>query len=774
MSRAKKIFLIVLIISVAVLGLLFFVRPCPEYYHVGRDLPVKVDGIIEPRRNIIQEITRWYVEKLCPKSVEILFVEKAFAQSADSDLLNSDLLNLKTNFPGLISSYEKVNIFDAWQAINSRQLQFGPINIGIIDSGIDVLDGSHPEFLGVNFGHSDPFSLRDRSAEFGESKSGHGTKVAGIIGANNVLGTGGTLPTGSPQMNGVVSGAKNLNYILESRSKQFIPLIEFGAILNTFSPQSIVNLSLRQTDCLVLGVLCIKSEDFRAATSYYKEGIEKHPDKTFVISAGNNNIDVNKSVPSNIDLPNTIIVGATDLNDQRAGFSNFGSGVDISAPGVSVYAPAIRGKGNFPTTGLEANNYVTNFSGTSASAPMVSGVAGLIKAIKPGLTPAQIKDILIRNADPITTDKPIGGRLNALKAVCDPLVLNCTPPAVPGVVQLTNTILPARNFPPAISQDGGKVALVSTANLGGLNPAGAFALFVMKSDGTEVTRIAPGLLFNVGADPSPSLNSNGSKIVFVARTSTDVAGSIYIADTDGTSVTELVPPSDNRFGSSPVMSSDGSTIVYLSNANFGLDNTQMYAINSDGTNKRLLVEVCCRNAGGLYLLSITGNGSRVAFSFLRALVTPAIADFPTWRIGIINTDGTGIITVTPPSTNMGALAIEHDGSQVAFTTLSNPTDIYLVNADGTSLHLLWRVGFTATSPIQFTTDGSKLMYNSVGNIFLANTDGSDSPQQITSLFSDVNPAMSGDGKKIVFISPTNLAGQNPDGNLEIFLITLPP
>lgn len=770
-SKAKKIFLIASIILIAVLGLLFFVRPCPEYYHVGRALPLEVDGIIEPRRNIIQEITRWYVEKLCPKSVPILFIEKAFAQSADSDLLN-----LKTNFPSLISSYEKINIFDAWQAINSRRLQFGPINIGIIDSGIDVLDGSHPEFLGVNFGHSDPFSLRDRSAEFGEFKSGHGTKVAGVIGANNVLGMGGTLPIGSPQMNGVISGAKNLNYILESRSKQFIPLIKFGAILNTFSPQSIVNLSLRQTDCLVLGVLCIKSEDFKGATNYYKEGIEKHPDKTFVISAGNDNIDVNKSVPSNIDLPNTIVVGATDLNDQRAGFSNFGSGVDISAPGVSVYAPAIRGKGNFPASGPEANNYVTGFAGTSASSPMVTGVAGLIKAIKPGLEPEQIKDILVRNADPITTDEPVGGRLNALRAVCDPLVLNCTPPAVPGVVQLTNTILPARNFSPAISQDGGKVAFVSTANLGGLNPAGAFALFVMNSDGTGVMRIAPGLLFNVGTDPSPSLNSNGSKIVLVARTSTDVVGSIYIANTDGTGVTELVPPSGNRFGSSPVMSSDGSTIVYLSNANFGLGNTQMYAINSDGANKRLLVEVCCGNTGGLglYPLSITSNGSRVAFSFLRALVTPAVVDFPTWRIGIINTDGTGIITVTPPSAAVGALAIRHDGSQVAFTTLTNPTDIYLVNADGTNLHLLQqRVGFI-TSPIQFTADGSKLMYDSVGNIFLTNTDGSGSPQQITSLFSDVNPAMSGDSKKIVFLSPTNLTGQNPDGNLEVFLITLAP
>ena len=90
-------------------------------------------------------------------------------------------------------------------------------------------------------------------------------------------------------------------------------------------------------------------------------------------------------------------------------------------------------------------DYDPNFTDTSASAPMVTGVAGLIKAIKPELTSAQIKQILIETADPIQTgelNKRIGTgcysnpndplntgcRLNAYKAVCHPLVLNCAPP----------------------------------------------------------------------------------------------------------------------------------------------------------------------------------------------------------------------------------------------------------------------------------------------------------------------------------------------------------
>ncbi|MDO8492643.1 MAG: S8 family serine peptidase, partial [bacterium] len=116
--------------------------------------------------------------------------------------------------------------------------------------------------------------------------------------------------------------------------------------------------------------------------------------------------------------------------------------------------PAIHGKGNFPTSTVEAFNYKTDFDKTSASAPMVTGVAALIKAIKPGLTPAQIKQVLQESADPIfapigsdeagkllgsgctATSTPSGQvqrgcRLNAEKGVCHPLVLNCAPPALP-------------------------------------------------------------------------------------------------------------------------------------------------------------------------------------------------------------------------------------------------------------------------------------------------------------------------------------------------------
>src|SRR5437899_4888566 len=105
---------------------------------------------------------------------------------------------------------------------------------------------------------------------------------------------------------------------------------------------------------------------------------------------------------------------------------------------------------------------------------------------------------------------------------------------------------------------------------------------------------------------------------------------------------------------------------------------KLFAINSDGTKNRLLVEVCCQNSGGLINPpAISRDGSKVAFGFLRALVTPPVPDAARTRIGIVDTNGSGIVTITPPSgAPVAVVAIKQDSSQVAFTTLSNPTSIY--------------------------------------------------------------------------------------------------
>ena len=106
---------------------------------------------------------------------------------------------------------------------------------------------------------------------------------------------------------------------------------------------------------------------------------------TYAIAAGNSNADACNSSPAS--EPSAITVGATGSNDAFASFSNWGSCVDLSAPGVSI------------TSDWMGSNTATNtISGTSMATPHVAGAAALYLAANTGATPAQVASALTGNA----------------------------------------------------------------------------------------------------------------------------------------------------------------------------------------------------------------------------------------------------------------------------------------------------------------------------------------------------------------------------------------
>ena len=494
----------------------------------------------------------------------IISIPIIFAQTTNQ----LDLLNLfeheKIAHPDIIKPYQIISVQQSWQKIKDVNPLLKNVNVGVIDTGVD---SGHQEFNNpkVDFGNSPADALNDDPAI---RPSGHGTQVAGIIGANNVLGSGGTLSPASPQMNGILSGALPTNlYGLEMRRFEsfiktdrnkigFEKVTTIGKLNQVLGGMKtdITNLSIGLLKCSTfLGLNlpplfggCVKDENFNDVTNFFKEGFNSQPDTLFVISAGNEDADSTNSTPANIMLNNTIIIGATGLKNERADFktigkigeSNFGSGVDISAPGIGIYAPAVRGKGNFPQ---EGGDYEFGFSGTSAAAPMVTGVAGLIKAIKPALTPAQIKQILISNADPIQTDKPIGGRLNALKAVCDPLVLNCAPTPPP---QPSNTWQPVG---PMTTERADHTATL--LNDGRVLIAGGF-----KGNGPTFTVLNSAEIFNPATNSFTSVSNMTTPRTFHTATLL-LDGRVLIAggnsDVAGTNLNsaEIFNPIANTFSS---------------------------------------------------------------------------------------------------------------------------------------------------------------------------------------------------------------------------------
>lgn len=126
-----------------------------------------------------------------------------------------------------------------------------------------------------------------------------------------------------------------------------------------------------------------------------------------VAAAGNENTDEPRYPAA---YPEVISVAATDENDARASFSNFGTSIDVMAPGVSIRS----------TLPFNDNTY-GSLSGTSMAAPLVSALSGLILA--QGTPPSSVKQRIQETCDDISMSNPgmnglLGaGRINAFQAL---------------------------------------------------------------------------------------------------------------------------------------------------------------------------------------------------------------------------------------------------------------------------------------------------------------------------------------------------------------------
>lgn len=106
---------------------------------------------------------------------------------------------------------------------------------------------------------------------------------------------------------------------------------------------------------------------------------------TYAIAAGNENRDACGTSPARV--PAAITVGATDQADRRAVFSNFGTCLDLFAPGVNIAS-------DFG----DSDTGTRLLSGTSMATPHVTGAAALVLALHPTFTPQQVRDSLVRDA----------------------------------------------------------------------------------------------------------------------------------------------------------------------------------------------------------------------------------------------------------------------------------------------------------------------------------------------------------------------------------------
>jgi len=293
---------------------------------------------------------------------------------------------------------------------------------GVDDDGNGYIDDVH----GYNVGENSP----DTSDIFG-----HGTQIAGVIaaGINNNLGIAGVsqasiLPVRFFRKTGPLPAQFEATVVEATRA--LIYAAAAGA--------AIINASWRS-----LGTVDEVTEDQLSAL---EDAVYATNDAgvLLVSIAGNEgyNNDNVKVYPGAFQLPNQIVVAATDFNDQiwRESFypynvhSGFGpKTVAVAAPGVAIVTITPHGNCLLCSTADDPAEWYTHADGTSLSAAFVSGVAALVKSQHPEDTAIMLKARIIKGVDVLTQLAPYvssSGRVNALGAINAQVTITITPPVL--------------------------------------------------------------------------------------------------------------------------------------------------------------------------------------------------------------------------------------------------------------------------------------------------------------------------------------------------------
>ncbi len=376
---------------------------------------------------IHEEISNGYVVKRIPtlnveifKSTDANFMERVIRHLRNDpriQYLEPDFLATAVEIPndpdlfenrqwGMYKIQAAASLTSGWNITHGNSA----VKVAVVDSGID---SDHEDLAGKI---KNSKNCTDSSTSY--DLFGHGTHVAGIISANtnNKIGVAGV---------GYDISLINAKALSDNGSGYY----SWIADCITWSADqgaSVINMSLGGTD---------SSRMLEDAVNYARgKGV------VVVAAAGNSNSN-GFFYPA--AYSQVISVAATDDNDGKASFSNFGNWVDVAAPGVSV----------FSTLPMHTNYFKTKnygyLSGTSMAAPHVAGLAGLLYS--ENLKRDDVIKAIFQNSDQITGTGKFWkyGRINVYKSLMSANI-SFVPSSTPRP-NLTPTVIPSPTATPTLT-----------------------------------------------------------------------------------------------------------------------------------------------------------------------------------------------------------------------------------------------------------------------------------------------------------------------------------
>jgi len=318
----------------------------------------------------------------------------------------------------------KINAQQAWDISTGST----NIKVGIVD---DAVQTTHPD-LSANMLAGWDVADNDNDPNPPTTAYSHGTHVAGISAASTNNGVG------------VASIGYNIK-ILPVKSTNSSTSISHGYEGITWAANNganVINMSWGGEGSYQTALNVINSA--------YNLGC------VLIAAAGNSGDDGNP-VFYPAAYSNCIAVANTTSTDAKATSSQYGTWVDIAAPGTSIYSTI-------------PNNTYANYSGTSMASPLVAGLCGLMLSVNPNLTQAQLRSCLLSSADNIDAQNPsyigqIGsGRINAYQALlCVNATVNALDAGISSIVSPAPTNCNATITPVVKLKNYGSTTLTSTA-----------------------------------------------------------------------------------------------------------------------------------------------------------------------------------------------------------------------------------------------------------------------------------------------------------------------